>query len=183
MEIEIDKPIAIAVILFIILVLSFYLVLPKYKTFQDLLIKVGEKEAEFQGKNAYFIEVTDTYKELMTYQDSLEKIDIALPNKLSLAQIFNLLYQKSVESGIVIKSINAVKSSPVGAEASIQETGFNIALSGSYASLKNFLSSLEKSARLVEVEGFSFSVTPPSGKNAVIQEIFSVNLSIKVYSY
>lgn len=180
---EIDKPIAVAIMLFIVLVLAFYLVTPKYKIFQDLLIKLGAKEAEFQGKSAYFIEVTETYKELMQEQDSLKKIETALPDKLSLALLVNFLYKKSSENGIIIRQLSILKSSSPDKETGIKETNLSLNLFGSYEAFKKFLSSVEKSARLIEGEGFAFSITPSSLANPVVLETFPIKLDIKVRSY
>jgi len=144
-HIEIDKPIAIAVILFVVLILVFYLVIPKYKTFQDFLMKLGIKEAEFRAKNAYFIEITKTHKELMQYQDNLKKIETALPNKLSLASLVNFIYQKGSENGIIIQRITILKSAPIGSDTNIKETNVSLSLFGSYAAFKNFLISMVNS--------------------------------------
>jgi len=180
---EIDKPIAIAVILFVVLVLAFYVVLPKYKTFQDFLVKLGIKEAEFQGKSVYFVEVTNTYKELMQEQESLKKIETALPDKVSLSMLVNFLYKKSSENGVIIKQINISKISSPSKESAIKETKLSLSLFGSYEAFKKFLDSVEKSARLIESDSFSFYVTPPSLENPVIVETFPIKLDIKVYSY
>lgn len=180
---ELDKPIAIAVMLFIILVLGFYLVLPKYRVFQDLLVRLGEKEAEYQGKAAYFVEVTKTYKELMQYQDSLKKIETALPDSFLTAPIINFFYQKGVENGLIIQKISISKGGQSSVNTKMKETNISLSLFGSYAAFKTFLSSLERSARLIEGENISFAVTPPSLANPAMQETYPIKLDIKVYSY
>lgn len=180
---EIDRSIIIAIIIFITLVSIFYLVLPKYQELQDILLKVGEKETEFQSKDAYFIEVTSAYKGLMQYQDSLKKIETALPSKFSLPSLANFLYKKGVENGVVIKRISAGKSSPVGQETNVRETSLSLSIIGPYASLENFIASIEKSARLVEGENISFSVEFPTIENPQTSQSYPVDLEIKVYSY
>lgn len=140
---EIDKPIATAVILFVILVLIFYLVAPKYQTFQNLLIQLGEKEAEFRAKDAYFIEIARIHKELMQYQDNLKKIETALPDKLSFSSLVNFLYQKGSENGIIIQRITILKSASVSTDTNIKETTISLNLFGSYAAFKKFLASRE----------------------------------------
>ncbi|MBU3934440.1 type 4a pilus biogenesis protein PilO [Patescibacteria group bacterium] len=180
---ELDKPIAIAVILFIILILGFYLALPKYQMFQELLVKLGEKEAEYKGKAAYFVEITKAYKELMQYQDSLKKIETALPEKLIMAPLINFIYQKGVENGLIIQRISILKSTPLNMNAKIKETNISLSLFGSYEAFKTFLTSVEKSARLIEGENVSFTITPPSLANPAIQETYPIRLDVKVYSY
>lgn len=180
---EIDKPIATAVMLFVTLVLITYLVVPKYQTFQELLIELGKKEVEFQSKNAYFIEITKTYKELMQYQDSLKKVETALPDKPSLGSLVSFLYQKGSENGIIIQKINVFQGAPVDLKTDIKKANISLNLFGSYEAFKNFLASIENSARLIETEDFAFGISPPTLTNPVIQETFPVKLDIKVYSY
>ncbi|MFA5877825.1 MAG: type 4a pilus biogenesis protein PilO [Candidatus Staskawiczbacteria bacterium] len=183
MNLRINKPISTAVLLIVVLVLAFYVVLPKYQQFQGLLTEIGKKEAEFQGKNAYFIEVTSAYRELMLYQDALKKIDTALPDKLSIAPLVDFLYQKGLESGIIVRRISVSKSSSVGVDTNVKEASLNIELFGSYPALVRFLASLEKSSRIIEGDNFSFSVTPPSSTSFMTELTYPISLSIKVYSY
>ena len=51
---QIDRPITIGLILFVILLLIFFLVSPEYKTFVKLQTELGEKKAEFNAEYAYF---------------------------------------------------------------------------------------------------------------------------------
>lgn len=180
---ELDKPITIAVILFAILVLSFYLVLPKYQEFQDLLTKLGQKEAEFEGKSAYFVEVTRVHKELMLYKDSLEKIDNALPKKFSLANMVNLLYKKSGESGLALVSASVSKAASVGTDTGVKEMAVSLQVLGTYESLERLVGLLENSARLIEGENVSFSVPIPTAESFDAQKGYPISLEIKAYSY
>ena len=55
---QVDRPIAAAIILFIILLLVFFLVTPEYKTFKKLQSELGEKKAEFNAEFDYYAEIT-----------------------------------------------------------------------------------------------------------------------------
>jgi Tfp pilus assembly protein PilO len=181
---EIDKPIAISFMLFLTLVLVFYLVIPQYKLFQSSLIEIGTKEADLQAKDAYFIEITKTYRELIQRQDSLDKIEAALPDKLSLSSLINFLYQKSAEKGLIIKRVSILQSkSSNNTENSLKEAVISLNLFGSYTAFEQFLFTIEESSRLIESQDFSFSVTPSSTENQTTQETYPIRLNIKVYSY
>ncbi|MBU4204588.1 hypothetical protein KKH26_00165, partial [Patescibacteria group bacterium] len=65
----------------------------------------------------------------------------------------------------------------------IKETNVSLNLFGSYNAFKSFLTSIEKSARLMEGGNISFSVTPPSLTSPLIQETYPIKLDIKAYSY
>lgn len=180
---EIDRPITIAIIFLIVLILIFYVVMPKYRSFQNLLAVLGMKETELQAKNAYFVEVTEVYKELMQYQDVLQKIECALPSKFSPAELVNFVYKKTIENGVSLKGIGIIRSSEVGTGTNVKEIILPLELTGSYSSLKNFLSSLEKSARLVEIEDISFAVQPPSLEKPQVSTSYPFSVTIKLYSY
>ena len=75
----IDRPIAIALTLFIILVLVFFLVVPEYNTFTTLQTQLGEKIAEFNAQHDYYAAIAKTYDDLQKHQDDIKKIDTALP--------------------------------------------------------------------------------------------------------
>ena len=71
----IDRPITIAVILFVILLLVFFLVAPEYNTFKKLQVELGEKKAEFNAEYDYYAAIVKTYSELQSRQDDIKKID------------------------------------------------------------------------------------------------------------
>ncbi len=174
---EIDRPIAIAVTLFIVLVLGFYLVAPEYQEFRDSQLELSKKEAEFEGREAYFLEVANTFRKLKIYEDELEKIDSALPASPSLASLIYFLQKKSAETGLILQAANLRKISSIAKTSDIKETRFYLEFFGSYFAFKNFLSSLEKSARLIEVESVSFASLKDT------DETYPFKLIIKTYSY
>ena len=63
-----DRPIAIAITLFIILLLVFFLVVPEYKTFAKLQTELGEKKAEFNAEFDYYAAITKTFDDLQNSQ-------------------------------------------------------------------------------------------------------------------
>ncbi|MBU3896157.1 type 4a pilus biogenesis protein PilO [Patescibacteria group bacterium] len=181
---QIDRPITIALLIFLILIAVFYLVLPKYNELQAVLMNVGQKEADFQSKSAYYIEVTSTYKELMNYEQNLKKMENALPPKISLSSLIDFIYKTAVSnSGVIIQKISTGKEAEVGGKSSIIQTNLTVNVIASYESLEKFIAELEKSARLIENEGLVFTVERPTTEKPVPSGTFAVNLQIKVYSY
>ena len=174
---EIDRPIAIAVILFITLGLGFFVVAPKYQGFKDLQIKISEQEAELKGKTKYFLEIVKAFEKLKENKESIEKIDSALPPEFSLSSLVNLLQQKTAENGLIFQRINLHKILPITEGRKIQENHFFLEVSGAYSSFRNFLSSLEKSSRLIEIESISFT------SRKEIEGFYSFKLTIRVHSY
>lgn len=185
---QIDRPIAIAVTLFVILLLIFFLISPKYQTFKDLQIKLGEKKAEFNAKYAYFAEIAKVYYELQSRKDNIKKIDDALPVDSSYGRLVYFFQKKAMENGLIIKSLFLSKSSPVSQESDLKEIVFSLDAMGSYSALNNFMVSLEKSSRLFEITSISFG-SDVSGLVAEtiaqfqIQQTYQFKLEVKTHSY
>lgn len=170
-----NLPLLIAISLFIILVLGVVLVLPKYQDLKSLQEKISQKRAELQYTQDYFSDLNKLSTELKKYSAELSKIDSALPLDPSLPSLFRFLQKTSSESGLVLKRLGQVSSNSLPERGKLKEYSLDLSLSGSYLSFKSFLSALEKTARLIEIESFSFSSLegPP----------FTFSLKIKFHSY
>jgi len=154
--------------------LVFLLIYPRVQDLIFLKKEISEKESDLKSQEKYFQEIEKTSEELKKYQDSLSKIDSALPEKFSLPELSNFLQKATSQSGLSFKGMSSVSVTSLLA-GKIKENRLNLALVGNYPDFKNFLSILEKSARLIEVENISFSL-PKEGQ-------INFDLTIKVYSY
>jgi Tfp pilus assembly protein PilO len=188
---QIDRPITIAVTLFIILILIFFLVMPEYNRFKSLQQTLGEKIAEFNAEYDYYNAIDTTYYQIQSHMDGLQKIDDALPTDPNMGRLVYFLQKKGTDSGIIINSLFLSKSAGVTAN-SVKDVGFSLNLIGSYSSLEAFLRTLEKSSRIFEITGITFSSTtnaPISGAGAVnatqfqTQQIYSFNVELKTHTY
>ena len=177
----IDRPITIALTLFIILLLVFFLVVPEYNTFGRLQTDLGEKTAEFNAEFDYYAAIAKTYSELQAHQDDIKKIDDALPaaSYPTLGGTIYFMQETAKENGLIIKNLFLSQSSSSnagpGVSSSVKDLIFSIDLLGSYSSLENFISSLEKSSRIFEITNISFGSVPGSQYN--------FSLQIKTHSY
>lgn len=171
------KSFSIPILLFIVLLLVTFLVWPQYQEFKDLKNQVDEKQAELSETEKYFSELSQISEKLNDYQDSLKKIESALPQDSSLSSLLNFFQKESSENGLLLKNVNQAegkrKEEPKGILAKVKETYINLSLTGTYPSLKGFLESLEKSSRLIEVENISI--------NTATEEFPEYNILIKVH--
>ncbi len=163
---EINKSITAIIILTINLILIFLFVIPKYQESIDLQINLLKKQVEYDSQSDYYIKLLGIIKSIEGRKDVLEKVDNALPSNFSLASVFYFFQKKSIENQLIIKSITfsggSLGDSRVQAEGlMIKSISFTINLSGSYQGLKNFLSSLDRSDRLFQVENISFVSSKP----------------------
>lgn len=176
---QIDRPITIALTLFIILLLVFFLVVPEYKTFGELRTDLGEKKAEFAAQYEYYVEIAKTHNELIAHQDDIKKIDDALPQDPALGKLIYFLQETIKKNGLISKDLSLSKASSVGTSAgaisSVKNVILSVNLTGTYSSLEGLISSLERSARIFEITNISFG----SGSGSV----YSFSLQIKTHSY
>lgn len=168
--------IVIAICLIVSLGLGFGIILPKHQGIKNLQFEIEKKEIELRYKEEYFSHLWEISEKLKEFEKSLAKIDSAIPQEPSLPSLFNFLEKISSQSGLLLKKVGPVSSVSLDEKPEIQEHSFSISLLGSYSAFKNFLTSLEKSARLIEVKSISFS-SPKKGTS------FDFNLLIKVHSY
>ena len=185
---QIDRPIAIALTLFIILILVFFLVLPEYKTFGQLQTQLGEQKAEFNAKFDYYAAIAKTYDDLQKHQDDIKKIDDALPQDPALGNLIYFLQDTAKGDGLIVKDLFLSKSSATSSGSidtnSVKDMVFSIDLLGDYASLGNFIGSLEKSSRIFEVTNISFgSSGGSSSSSASTRQTYSFSLQIKTHTY
>ncbi len=192
----VDRPITIAVILFIILLLIFFLVAPKYQEFKFFQQKIGEKQAAYDAKFAYYSEIAKVYEQLMAKKDIVDKIDSAIPSNVSYGPLVYFFQKKGLENGLIVRGLFLTKASSINPESDIKEIIFSLDLLGGYSALKGFMSSLEKSARLFEISNISFgssvqaqatsALLGAQSKNyAPIQilQTYPFKLEVKTFSY
>lgn len=173
--IKINQPLIIAISLFLTLLLGIGFLWPKYQDLKDIQQKIKNQQAELQSREEYFSGLISISEELKKYQDSLSKINSALPEDPLLPSLCDFLQKAASQSGLVLKGISPSLASPLKELSGIWETSLSLQLEGSYSSFKNFLSIIEKSARLIEVENISFSTEKETPT--------TFHLRIKVYSY
>lgn len=172
-----NRPIFILIFFFLILVLGIGFVWPRY---QDLVIlekMIEEKRMEIATKDQNIENLKKTKETLIkNYQAQLAKVNSALPSDPNLATLLDFFQKVSSQQGLVLVEISPFLSRSSEEIEGLKETEFSLILSGDYSSLKNFLSAVEKSARLIEVEKISFLNPEKEGS-------LDIELKIKVHSY
>jgi Tfp pilus assembly protein PilO len=165
-----------------------FLVWPKYQRFNTLKLEIEAREIELRYIEEYFSKLNQLSQELKKYENQLSKIDLALPpdSSLTLISLVDFVQKASSQNGLVFKKLGSFSitlpkpvltpgSHRVQPLSKIKEISLDFEVSGSYFALKNFLDTLERSAKLIEVESISFS----SKK----EEISTFDLKIKTFSY
>jgi len=192
---EINKPVATIIILIINLILIFLFVAPKYQESNNLQLNLAQKQIEYDAQSDYYGKVLEALKSINDRKDVLEKIDSALPLDFSLASVIYFLQNEAIENQLNIKSITFSKDLPqtkeeflsANSNQEVKSVGFAVNLSGSYQGFKKFLSDLDKSVRLFQVDRIYFS--SPQGSSSELTyspdqfQIYDFSLEIKIYTY
>jgi len=169
-------PLIIAICFIFSLILGIVFLWPRYQDLKELQESISQKETEIQQHDQYFSRLSQIKEKIREYDEELAKINSALPEDSSLPSIFDFLQKASSQSGLILKEISSFNISSSKSYTNLKEIQFSFQVAGPYSSFKNFLSILENSARLIEIENISFS-SPNEG------ELFNFYLGVKVYSY
>lgn len=190
---EINKPVAAVIVLAVTLIFVFLFAVPKYKESGDLQASLVKKQAEYDGKSVYYLKVLALISDIEDRKDALEKINSALPSNFSFASLIYFLQKKADKAGLSIQSVTFSDILPASyGETSqvlskeVKNITFTLYLSGNYRDLKNFLSSLERSARLFEVKTISFASLERLGGAEQFQNqsmMHEFKLEVKTYTY
>jgi Tfp pilus assembly protein PilO len=137
----------------LISVLLFFLFIsPKQTSLSILNSQLLQKRYELETLDKYFQEILKTSEKLKNYQEEISKIDSALPDDPSIPLLFNFLQKSSSQSGLLLENIGSIN---LNEEGRLKKWTTNFKLKGDYPSLKNFISILERSARLIRVDKIS----------------------------
>lgn len=166
------------------------LVSPQYQNWRFSSIRLKEFKKAEERQREHFNNLRQSWENLEKYRSSLLKINTALPESANLPELLNFIQKLAGQVGLSLKKINSIETKKASS-STIKETRIEINLTGSYPAFKSFLTSIEKSARLIEVESINFSY--PTEMEKKLQEeqvdkkdklkIFEFQVKIKVNHY
>ena len=182
---RIDKPITIALILFAIVLLIFFLVYPEYERFKELQEDLGIKRAEYNAEFDYYSEISRNFMQLNAKADSIDKVDAALPSVPELGSLVYYLQEQATRSGLVLRSLFLSKVSGSAAKNTVKDLTFSLNLTGNYTSLGQLISYLENSARIFEIENINFGLGDTSGDRSqfMTDSIYNFTIQVKTHTY
>lgn len=170
-----NRSIATIVCLTAAIILAIALVFPKKGDLDSSNKKVSEKKAELQSKEEYFASLAKTSRELERYPSQLAKIGSALPASSQLPALFEFLQKAASQTGLVLTSISPLSLGQAAeSRGGLADSAINLQVAGSYPAFRDFLSVLENSSRLIEIENIAVSVREAGSE---------FGLRIKAYSH
>jgi len=183
---NVDKPIVIAVTLFVILLLAFFLVYPEYQRFKTLQEDLGIKRAEYNAEFEYYSEISRQFAQLKSQAENVAKVDAALPSDSKLGPLVYYLQEQATKSGLVFRSLFLSKSPTSTAKNTVKELTFSLNLSGNYTALGTFIGYLENSSRIFEIENINFGMGETSAlmqSQFRSESIYAFTLQVKTHTY
>lgn len=167
----------IAFILFIALIFGgIFILKPKYLEFKDLKDQLEIKEKSLSEKENYFSNLKNILSKIEVYENSINKIEDAIPDTPSEPDVLNYIQEVSLKNDLSLKNLNVSGISLIkDGKKNLEKTSYNASLYGSYPNFKNFLQEIYKSARLIEIDSVNFSSAEKSN-------IFNINLVFSTYS-
>lgn len=169
-------PLVIIAIFILILIGGGIFLFPKLNQLNEIKENIQTKEMELRYGKEYFDKLEELKVRLDENALEIQKISSALPVDSSIPSIFRFIQETASLSGLVLSDINPFISSPLEGNIKINEIKFTVELTGTYSSFKEFLSILEKSARLFGVDSLSFGQTKEA-------DILDFNLNLRTFSY
>lgn len=173
------------------IVLGFLLLWPQYQKLGEARWQVKEKEIERNNQEEYFVHVESLSQDLKGYEEQLSKIFSALPSNYDIPDLLNYISNASNQNGMTLDKIisfSAEQPKKTSTTPSIEETVVSKAkeitiefgVSGDYTALKNFIATLEKSARIIEVDSISLKNKSIKSEN---ENLLSLIFKIRTYYY
>jgi len=148
---------------------------PKYQEYKDIKKEIERKENELSVNSQYFENLRTIKERLKEYESSFTIIDCAFPSFFSIPGFFLNMQKISSGSGMILSQIGG---GSINEKEEFKERSYSFSPRGTFSNFLNFLYALEKSAKIIEVEGFSFSFA-----DGGIEDPISFDISIKTYSY
>src|SRR5581483_4769031 len=162
---SINRPIAIVILLLVAFVMTFLLVIPQYQETTTLQSALDRKQADYTNKQSYYADLLDVLKTIKNQKDLLVKIDDALPNNVAFAPLIYFFQADAASSNLTVNTIafsqdqqpvETPSSSAAPSQPALQQVIITLSMAGNYQGLKHFLSALETSDRLLNVESIAF---------------------------
>jgi len=147
-----SKKFIIIVSLLSAVLIVFFGILPRYSEAVSLKDQEAAKTTELRQQESYLEEIKILSREIDSRAEGLKKTNTALPEESDLLSVLNFIVKSGSQNGIIVKNIGAILVNPLKDGSGLEEVSFDLSLIGSYPSFRNFLTSLEKSSRIISIE-------------------------------
>lgn len=159
------------------LVIGGTLVYPNYQDLTELKVDINLKQSELVNKTRRVSELARLKEQLDRHTIELERIDAAIPQDAEIPTLFNFIQNISATSGLVLRFISAAETEGRFENSDLVVVSISISVTGSYDALKEYISQIEKSPRILEIQSVAFSSLLSE------DEQFDFTISFNAYAY
>ena len=169
---------ALAALVVVILVLT----LPAYQGMSQKKSDLKLEEERLEETKEINGKLKDLAEQYEAHRAEAEKIMMALPSKEEIPNLLVSMEAISAENGMLLQSLGfSIQSDNTGRLAAGEEgqiappgqqfkkLGLDMSLNGSYSSLKNFLASVEKNLRIIDIESIDFGASEGEGASDIFE--------------
>lgn len=149
---------------------------PKYKVYLKEAQNLANLKLFLENQTQYYKEIEETFRKLETKREKIDKVNAMLPNQTDTSALVNYFNETTRANGLFLKSLLISPPTPLKGKERIQQYKIGLRLKGTYPGFKSFIRTIEKSARLFEVEQIFFLTDKA-------KEISEFELYLKVYSF
>src|SRR3989344_2896095 len=161
--------IAIAIVLF------WALALPFYYRISDLDTAIKEREDLLKSRNTIIANIKELNKEYQKRIPEIAKLSAIVPSKKSIAEVLSAIDDVSAKNGIQLFSSAIIGQKTSDTDANPYNLlSLEMGLSGSYLGLTNFLRSLERNLRLVDITSVD-AATAAAGNTSTLNFVVKGN--------
>ena len=138
----------IAITIFLFWALAF----PFYNDASDLDTAIKEREDLLNSRNTTITNIKNLNKEYQKRISEIAKLSAIVPSKKSVAEVLSAIDDVSVKNGIQLTNSSIIGQKTSDTDANPYNLlSLEVGLNGSYPGLTNFLKSLERNLRLVDI--------------------------------
>ena len=159
------------------MLLLLFFINPQFANWKIASAELRERRTELNLKKVYFANLAKIAQELNQYPEEIAKIDSAIPNRPFLPSVFNFLEVSATENGLILEQIGKFSVLSNKERSNIKESFIDITFNGLYPDFKNFISAVEKSARIVNADNVVLDLTKTE------DDLITFDLKIKSNSY
>lgn len=157
---------------------GFWLGLPKYENWKKLKADLEVKIIQVKAKEEYSARLREASQALKDYSEEMSKISSGLPLTADFPSLFNFIEELTTQSGVLLEDLQAGNVAPLTDNTEVKAVSFSLSVAGSYSAMKNLLTALHKTARLVEIDGISFQSSEEQAEG-----IFKFDIKLKTASW
>lgn len=168
-------------------VFAFTVLQPALTSVQEVQTEIASVQAQRTGREEFLRTLDAKLAELESNRENEVQLQTVLPADEQMEDALRILNQAAVGSGLTLVSITNDSASVqaqartqrsrggVGLPDSVTPLAVGVTLSGPYQGLRSFLTTLERTPRLMDIERISIQ------RNELTPEVLTTTLSAKFY--